>query len=142
MEEMSCTVTHIYSLTIQRELNEICAVSKIFSLSSYADTLKNTDAHIASLSKPYYIHLLCMEPTFRTRRSTYSRGDAAGCRKRFSQGGTWCRDGQYQTYITPELEKRRYDTKTTCFKVLLMILDNRTPKINPFLSTHLSELGQ
>ena len=33
-------------------------------------------------------------------------------------------------------------TRKQCSKVLLMILDNRTPKINPFLSTHLSELGQ
>ena len=45
MVERSCTVTHIYSLTIERELNEVCAVSKSFFLSSYADTLK-TQTHI------------------------------------------------------------------------------------------------
>ena len=131
--------THIYSLMIQRELDEICAVSKIFSFSSYADTLKNTDAHIASLSKPYYIHLLGMEPTFRTRRSTYSGGDAEHDYHKVGPGiGI---DSIRRTLLQ---SWKNVDTKTTptCSKVLLMILDNRTPKINPFLSTHLSELGQ
>ena len=85
--ERSCTVTRIYSLTIQRELDKICAVSIFFSF-FICRHAKNTDAHIASLSKPYYIHLLGMELT----RSTYGRGDAAGCRTRLPQGGIWCQD--------------------------------------------------